>query len=160
MSKFITFTAGIFFSLNIYAESYVFGGRTHFQGVLVNQSCAFLVKTIRHASEIKAPEYSMLITFSMCPESVSSQLEIEFSEQHMPPINQLDTAVKTQQNRNFKTVFYLSNLGSTRLGPYSIEKRVLPSLYHDQSSNHLGVVLTRVREDRSSTPLLISVLYP
>ena len=54
MKKYITLIAGILVSTHIYAESYVFGGRAHFQGVLINQSCSILIEN-NAAVSIKTP---------------------------------------------------------------------------------------------------------
>ena len=83
MKKYITLIIGILVSTHIYAESYVFGGRAHFQGVLINQSCSILIEN-NAAVSIKTPNSPIQINFSLCPVSIYDNLAIGLSEQNSP----------------------------------------------------------------------------
>lgn len=68
-----------------YAESYVFGGRAHFQGALVNQGCLMLV----HTKDIRLIHFNRKFkvfptSITECPQDVYRNINISLLDKGQP----------------------------------------------------------------------------
>lgn len=143
------------------AESYVFGGRAHFQGVLMNQGCSVLVSK-EQSPNIKTPTIPIEVNFSLCPVGIYDNLTISLSE--------LESLTKGEfyidaQNRN---VIYLNNeLNIPSLNLINVNQRFihhidLPTEYDSFSKNTMSIFMNQSYPEKStlSSNILISVFYP
>lgn len=80
MNKYLTVLVGMFLFQSAFADSYIFGGRTHFNGTLVNPGCSFAqesnLKRLNLAEELSLLEMNV----SNCSSNVYDNLKFEFAE--------------------------------------------------------------------------------
>ncbi|MFW1745478.1 hypothetical protein ACG9XW_04515 [Acinetobacter guillouiae] len=94
----------VFTFLNAHAASYVFGGWTHFQGILVNQSCSMLV----HAEDVRLVAFSHKFkiyptSFTECTKDVYQNINVVVSDGEQYEGGRLDlikTKAITQEYEN------------------------------------------------------------
>ena len=161
MKKCITLIVGILVSTHIYAESYVFGGKAHFQGVLINQGCSVLIKN-NAASNITTPDSPIEIIFSFCPVSIYDNLTIGLSE-HNKPINEMfHTDIKVKSEFNINKELNINDLKQHRMVHKFIREIDRPKNYESLAKNSIGILFNPLpeRPPTQASNLLISVFYP
>ncbi len=161
MKKYITLIAGILVNTHIYAESYVFGGKAHFQGVLINQSCSILIEN-NTAVSIKTPNSSIQINFSLCPVSIYDNLAIGLSEQNKPSYEMFYTDPKARNDFDIHQELNIQGLQQTRLDQKFIRQIDRPERYDSFTKNKIGILFNQTSEKSSAqaSNILISVFYP
>lgn len=161
MKKYITLIAGILVSTHSYAESYVFGGRAHFQGVLINQSCSILIEN-NAAVSIKTPNSPIQINFSLCPVSIYDNLAIGLSEQNKPTHEMFYTDPKARNDFDINQELNIQSLEQTGLDQKFIRQIDRPERYDSFAKNRIGILLNQTSEKSSAqaSNILISVFYP
>lgn len=85
MNKYLSVVVGVLLSVESYADSYVFGGRAHFNGSLVNPSCAFtLANNLKHLSHSVA-EAQLQLNVSDCSSMTYYNLVIALADANAMP---------------------------------------------------------------------------
>ncbi|ELW86546.1 MULTISPECIES: hypothetical protein [Acinetobacter] len=76
MKRYLVVLIGMCLSLNAFANSYVFGGRTHFNGVLVGSGCLFVQEGDLKQSDRNGGGPILKLNVRNCPSSVYYNLVI------------------------------------------------------------------------------------
>ena len=163
MKKYITLLATMLITTHMYADGYVFGGRAHFQGVLINSSCSVLVENPTLVS-IGTPDLPIQIHFSLCPVGIYNNLAIGLSEQNKSTEEVFYTNPQTQQENDFE---HHQDLNVRNIEPISRHSKLirhidLPDQYYDFSKKSIGVSLNQIQGNSPvhASNILISVFYP
>ncbi|WP_151752066.1 hypothetical protein [Acinetobacter bereziniae] len=80
MNKYLTALVGMFLFQSAFADSYVFGGRAHFSGSLVNPSCLFAQKSHSKLVENRETESDLELSVSNCSSTVYYNLAIALKD--------------------------------------------------------------------------------
>lgn len=159
MKRYITLIAGILANTHIYAESYVFGGKAQFMGVLLNQSCSIFIESSAYAS-IKASQPPIQIHFSTCSVDYYNNLLISLSEPNQLKKEMFTTTA--QAKNDFDKEINVQSTEQILQGQKFIQHIDLPKNYDDDSRKSVGVYLNQSFENSMiQTPhFLISIFYP
>ncbi|MFW1948058.1 hypothetical protein ACG907_09120 [Acinetobacter bereziniae] len=159
MKRYITLIAGILASTHIYAESYVFGGKAQFLGVLLNQSCSIFIESSAYTS-IKTSQPPIQIHFSTCSVDYYNNLLISLSEPNQFQKEMFTTTVQTKND--FDQEINMRSIEQTGQGQKFIQHIDLPKNYDDDSRKSVRVYLNQTFENSSvqAPHFLISVFYP
>ncbi|ENV91981.1 hypothetical protein P7L54_16380 [Acinetobacter bereziniae] len=158
MKKYITLFAGILVCSHIYADSYVFGGRAHFRGVLVHESCAISVEKNRLTT--KTPHIPVQIHFSFCPMSIYDNLAIGLSE---PNKHTQEIFFTTPQAKNdFDKEINIQGYEYISIGQRLIQYITLPKDDQNIKEKSINLFINHNFENTlaQSQHILISVFYP
>lgn len=164
MNKYLAVVIGICISLNTFANSYVFGGRAHFNGSLVNPSCAFVPKNnLKNSASLDLGSF-LELNVSNCSSSVYYNLAIALRD------NSTIARSSVYQLATGKS-FYL--LPGANLYHSQIREEALSQADLDVNGNHQVAELANIDEtvalplpfevdqvSQNSTNILISVFYP
>lgn len=159
MKKYIALITGILASTHIYAESYVFGGKAQFLGVLLNQSCSIFIESSAYAS-IKTSQPPIQIHFSTCSVDYYNNLLISLSEPNQLKKEMFTTTVQTKND--FDKEINVQSTEHVRQGQNFIQHIDLPKNYDDDSRKSVGVYLNQsFKSPTVQAPhFLISIFYP
>lgn len=159
MKRYITLTAGILVSTHIYAESYIFGGKAQFLGVLLNQSCSIFIDSSAYTS-IKASQPPIQIHFSTCSVDYYNNLLISLSEPNQLKKEMFTTTAQTKND--FDKEINMQSTEQIRQGQKLIQHIDLPQNYDNDSRKSVRVYLNQSFENSSvqAPHFLISVFYP
>ncbi|CAM9300165.1 hypothetical protein ACBE110449_14545 [Acinetobacter bereziniae] len=80
MNKYLTALVGMFLFQSAFADSYVFGGRAHFSGSLVNPSCLFAQESHSKLVENRETESDLELSVSNCSSTVYYNLAIALKD--------------------------------------------------------------------------------
>lgn len=80
MNKYLTALVGMFLFQSAFADSYVFGGRAHFSGYLVNPSCLFAQESHSKLVENRETESDLELSVSNCSSTVYYNLAIALKD--------------------------------------------------------------------------------
>ncbi|MCX5466354.1 hypothetical protein [Acinetobacter nematophilus] len=164
MNKYLAVVIGMSISLNTFANSYVFGGRAHFNGALVNPSCAFIPNNnLKHLTTIDLASF-LELNVSNCSSTVYYNLAIELRD----PRN---IASSSNSQSVSEKSFYL--LPGANLHHSQVDEGVSSQVALDVNGNQRVVELANIDEtvalplpfevsqvSQNSTNILISVFYP
>lgn len=76
MNKYLTVLVGIFVFQSAFADSYVFGGRAHFNGTLVNPGCSFSQDSnLKHLASVNQNHF-LELNVSNCASTIYYNLAI------------------------------------------------------------------------------------
>ncbi|MDR0235327.1 hypothetical protein [Acinetobacter sp.] len=159
MKKYMILIAGILVSTHIYADSYVFGGRAHFYGVLVNQSCSISIEeTARDA--IKTPYSPIQVHFSLCSDSIYDNLAIGLSKQNKQNRELFFTSPHAKNDIEKEN--NLQNFEALRNDQKLIHHIDQTTHYDSISTTSVNIFLQPTLENvlKQSPNILISVFYP
>lgn len=161
MKKYIIIISGILVSTHTPAESYVFGGKAHFEGVLINQSCSILVENNTSVS-IKTPNTPVQINFSMCSVSTYDNIGIGLSKHNQSVREFFYTDAKTKINLNSNKKIELESSLRPNSNQKMIHKIDLPKHYDHFSKNSIAIRLNPESENTydQKSNFLISIFYP
>ncbi len=159
--KCLVFTIGILVISNSFAESYVFGGRAHFQGVLINQGCSILVEK-NMPIHVKTPTLPVHVNFSLCPVGIYDNLTISLSELDRPLKRVFYFDAKNQNVIYLNNELNIPSLDFIDSNKEFIRHIDLPSHYDSFSKNTMGIFLNQGNPNASTqaSNILISVFYP
>lgn len=161
MKKYITLLTAMLIITNIHAESYIWGGRAHFQGVLINPSCSVSIENQALVS-IKTPNFPIQIHFSLCPENIYNNLIIGVSEQNKSAQELIYTVPKTKNDFDFNQGLNVQTIEHKNLQPKFIHHIELPTQYDDFLDKSIAVFLNQMQWNSSAhmPNILISIFYP
>lgn len=143
------------------AESYVFGGRAHFQGVLINQGCSVLVHNPL-STQIETPTSPIEVNFSLCPVGIYDNLTISLSELESPQKGEFFIDAKNRKVIYLNNELNIPSLDSISAKQQFIRHIDLPEQYDSFSKNTMDIFLNKPYRDPSvmTSNILISVFYP
>lgn len=161
LTKYMIFIGTVLVGSNAFAESYVFGGRAHFQGVLLNQSCSILVERKKPA-ETKTPNLPVYVNFSLCPVGIYDNLTISLSELDRPLKSEFYLDAKNQHVIYLNNELNIPSLDFVNSNKEFIRHIDLPTQYDRFSKNTMGIFLNQGGKGTSqpASNILISVFYP
>lgn len=163
MNKYLFVLVGLSLALDSYANSYVFGGRAHFNGSLVNPSCAFAQDSNLKHSVNREESVHLKLNVSDCSSMTYYNLSIAFTEAGSVPV--VDVQQSTEQLMYLKPGLNLHHSvvevsapvvtdSVTAIEPTNIELAAI-----DETID-LPVLLTDGQLSKSSANVLMSVFYP
>lgn len=163
MNKYLFVLVGLSLALDSYANSYVFGGRAHFNGSLVNPSCAFAQDSNLKHSVNREESVHLKLNVSDCSSMTYYNLSIAFTEAGSVPV--VDVQQSTEQLMYLKPGLNLHHSvvevstpvvtdSVTAIEPTKIELAAI-----DETID-LPVLLTDGQLSKSSANVLMSVFYP
>lgn len=163
MHKYLSIAVGLLLALDSYANSYVFGGRAHFNGSLVNPSCAFAQDSNLKHSVNREESVHLKLNVSDCSSMTYYNLSIAFTEAGSVPV--VDVQQSTEQLMYLKPGLNLHHSvvevstpvvtdSVTAIEPTKIELAAI-----DETID-LPVLLTDGQLSKSSANVLMSVFYP
>ncbi len=160
-SKYVIFVGAVWIGCNAFAESYVFGGRAHFQGVLFNQSCSILVER-KEPADTKTPTLPVYVNFSLCPVGIFDNLTISLSELDRPLKSEFYLDAKNQNVIYLNNELNIPSLDFINSNKEFIQHIDLPTHYDRFSKNTMGIFLNQGGKDtfQQASNILISVFYP
>jgi hypothetical protein len=159
MKKYMILIAGVLLNTHLYADSYVFGGRAHFYGALVNQSCSIsFEQTVQDV--IEAPESPIQLHFSLCTDSIYDNLAIGLSKQNkqVPEIFFKFPQAKNDLDKEIN----IQNFESMSRGQSFISQFDQKTHYGAISTKSVNLFLQpTLKSSLNQSPnILISIFYP
>lgn len=160
MKKYITFIIAILIHMNIYAESYIFGGRTQFEGALVNQGCAIDTGSDQEYYGNKALNYFILMYFSECTEMTFKNISLSLSEQDGLLTSKLYIYPGVQEDIFIADNYSLDHMGITDFNQNDLYYK--ENFSHEYQYKKLGITIPKRTNEKKAetTSILISVFYP
>ncbi len=164
MNRYLAVLIGMAISLNASANSYVFGGRAHFNGSLVNPSCAFVPgNNLKHLTTIDLASF-LELNVSNCSSTVYYNLEIALRD----PRNIASSS--NAQSVSEKSFYLLpgANLHHSQIYE-GVPSQVALNVIENQSVAELSNIDETVvlplpfqvgQMSQNSTNILLSVFYP
>lgn len=164
MNKYLLVLVVMCISLGASANSYVFGGRAHFNGVLVNSACAFVAKDDQKYVEQTQTEWVVEFNVSSCISTVYQNLAVVLQD-----VNKMKR-VSASQAESGKPLYLMPELNlhhlrsqeaiatQTSLGTAVAER-------HDELTNidetvALPLASNAGQVSQNSPNILLSVVYP
>lgn len=146
-------------SMDVYAESYVFGGRAHFNGVLVNAGCAIGLDNLpKEQQKLKRNFNEVVLRFSECSPWVFAQLSLNFSD-----IEQTPQKAFLQTKKEGGIAEILKN----KQQDMNLDKSGRDRIYYHYNSpvtgdteKMMGVIQVKNHTKKFSGKALFSVVYP
>ncbi|MFW1942597.1 hypothetical protein ACG93R_03615 [Acinetobacter guillouiae] len=163
MHKYLSIAVGLLLALDSYANSYVFGGRAHFNGSLVNPSCAFsqdgnlkrLVNT-----EVDA---ELKLNVSDCSSMTYYNLSIAFTEAGSVPIANVQQSAEQMMylkpGLNLHHSVAQASIPVASDPAIAIERADIELAAIDETID-LPVQLMDGQLNKNSSNILMSVFYP
>ena len=163
MNKYLSAVVGLLLALDSSANSYVFGGRAHFNGSLVNPSCAF-----SHDSNLKRLVNTevgtrLQLNVSDCSSMTYYNLSIAFTDASLASSSMIQQ--NTEQLIQLKPGLNLHHSIAQLSNPVAIDavyatEQVGIELSVIDETIDLPVMLTDGQFSKNSSNVLMSVFYP
>lgn len=163
MNKYLSALVGLLLALDSSANSYVFGGRAHFNGSLVNPSCAFSQDSnLKHLANT-AVDARLLLNVSDCSSMTYYNLSIALTDAslaHSSMIQQnTEQLIQLKPGLNLHhSIAQVSNPVAT--GAVTTTEQADIELAAIDESIDLPVMFMDGQLTKSSSSILMSVFYP
>ncbi len=158
MKKYVILIAGVLLNTHLYADSYVFGGRAHFYGALVNQSCSIsFEQTVQDV--IEAPQSLFNFIFRYAPTVSTIILQLVY----LSKINKFQRFFKSPQAKNdLDKEINIQNFESMSRGQSFISQFDHKTHYGAISTKSVNIFLQpTLKSSLNQSPnILISIFYP
>lgn len=163
MHKYLSVVVGLLLALDSYANSYVFGGRAHFNGSLVNPSCAFTQdNNLKHSAntEVSTP---LQLNVSDCSSMTYYNLSIALTDASLASSSVIqqnnEQLIQLKPGLNLHhSVAQVSNPVATE-GVSASERADIELSAIDETID-LPVLLKGNYFSKNSSNVLMSVFYP
>lgn len=165
MNKYLTVLVGMFLFQSAFADSYVFGGRAHFSGSLVNPSCLFAQKSNFKFGENRETESHLELNVSNCSSTVYYNLAIALKDANNSHLISDSLALPEQ------TFYLMPGMNLPHSNVY--QRSTLSQVAHEVTNMTQEPELTNIDETvvlplsklngqstENSKNILISVFYP
>ncbi|MFW1947634.1 hypothetical protein ACG907_06955 [Acinetobacter bereziniae] len=158
MNKYFTVLVGMFLFQSAFADSYVFGGRAHFNGTLVNPGCSFAQESNLKRLEQVNENSLLTLNVSNCSSNVYYNLKFEFAE-----------AIQGTTPTEFKAINLMSTTNMLHSmaqfqGSKTADELLLPQhdveLANIDETVALPLTFTSGSLTQNSKNILLSVFYP
>lgn len=145
------------YSLNAHAASYVFGGRAHFNGALVNPACAIGIDdpSTTSAFLIKENHHEVMLAFTECSPWVYTGLSLKFSD------------IEQQSQKLLKDANQQIDVAENLIDKQEITKLERGRIYYHYNAvvtgdteKKMGVVQMNNPTEPFPEKVLLSVVYP
>ncbi|MBO3653061.1 hypothetical protein [Acinetobacter bereziniae] len=159
MKKYIALLTLILINIDIYAESYIFGGKAQFMGALINQGCFISLEApiLRTSGVANNP---LKIYFSSCPVDIYDHLVIGLSKHNERTSEVFFT--NSQAKNNFDKEINIQGFEYISLGQRLIDHIVLPISDQNSSQKKINIFFNKeLNASSTQVPhIVISVFYP
>lgn len=164
MHKYLSALVGLLLALDSSANSYVFGGRAHFNGSLVNPSCAFTQDSnLKHSVMSTAVDARLKLNVSDCSSMTYYNLSIALSDASLASSSMIQQ--NTEQLIQLKPGLNLHHSVAQVSNPVATDavtttEQVDIELAAIDESIDLPVMFMDGPLTKNSSNILMSVFYP